>query len=703
MEKLFIIVAMTVLISSCNSSRYNYPETKKVDTIDHYFGTDVPDPYRWLEDDNAPEVKEWVEAQNEVTFSYLNQIPFREKVEERLKEIWNYPKVGVPFEKGGYFFISKNDGLQNQNVLYYMESLGAEEKVLLDPNTFSEDGTVALAGYDISNDGKYIVYATSTGGSDWRDVYVKEIATGKLLEDHVQWVKFSNLAWHNEGFYYSRYNKPEEGDELTNKNSFQKVYYHKLGTSQDEDKLIFENTSDPSKMYIADVSDDQRYLFIYESQWSTNGNAIHVTDLDKGEDEIIKLAEGYDFRNGVVGTRESTIFLLTNEDAPRKRLFKIDMNNPGRANWVEILPEKEEVLEDVYLLNGNIVAKYMKDVHHILEIYDTDGNYIREIELPTLGSVGSFRAGFEKQSAFYSFESYTYPTTIYEYDATENASSVYHASEVDFNPENYETNQVFIESKDGTRVPLFIVHKKGLELNGENPTILFGYGGFNVVYEPNFSTSRIIWLENGGVYVNAHIRGGGEYGEEWHLAGTKLNKQNVFDDFIATAEYLVNEKYTNPEKLGVIGGSNGGLLVGAVINQRPDLFGVAIPQVGVMDMLRFHNFTIGSAWVPDYGSSEDTVQFEYLYKYSPLHNISANAEYPAVLVTTADHDDRVVPAHSFKYIATLQEKYTGKNPVMIRIQTKAGHGAGKPTSIIIEELADIYSFMFFNMDIEPLY
>ena len=667
--------------------------------MDNYHGTEVADPYRWLEDDNSDETKAWVVAQNEVTFGYLEQIPFREELETRLTEIWNYPKMGQPSLRSGIYFYSYNSGLQNQNVIYKKMSLEEEGEVFLDPNTLSEDGTVSLSAFSVSRDGKYVGYGISRGGSDWNEFFVRDVETGEDLEDHIMWTKFSGMSWYKDGFFYSRYPEPAEGDKLKGSNENNMVYYHKVGTPQSEDKLIYKNPDFPLRGYSVSVTSDEAYTIITSTE-STSGNAFGFRKMESKGD-FKWLVDTYDKDYNPIGNKENILFVVTNADAPKSKLLAIDLDNPARENWVDLLPEKEMVLQQVSYVGGKLFAQYLKDAYDIVEVYDTEGTFLYEIEFPGIGSVGGFGGEANDTETFYTFTSFNYPPVIFRYDIEDNKSEVFYTPELDFDGSQYETKQVFYESKDGTKVPMFLVYKKGLKMDGNNPTILYGYGGFNISLTPNFNVTRTIWLEQGGIYAIANLRGGGEYGEEWHKAGTILKKQNVFDDFIAAAEYLIAEDYTSPAKLGILGGSNGGLLVGAVTNQRPDLFAAAIPAVGVMDMLRFHKFTIGRYWVTDYGSSDDPEQFEYLYGYSPVHNLSAEKDYPAVMVTTADHDDRVVPAHSFKYIATLQEKYTGDSPVIIRIETDAGHGGGKPTSKFIEEIADQYAFYMYNMGVKP--
>ena len=698
MKKL-LFVFLVIGIVSCNkqNKRLNYPMTKKVDTVDTYFGTKVADPYRWLEDDNSQETGEWVKAQNKVTNEYLAQIPYRDKINKRLKELWNYPKLSAPFKEGGKYFYFKNDGLQNQSVLYIQDDLNSEAKVLLDPNTLSDDGTVALAGLDVSKDGKFLAYSIAKSGSDWNEIFVRDIKTGKDLEDHIKWVKFSGISFYKKGFYYSRYDEPKEGSELTKSNVFQKVYYHKIGDEQSEDKLIYEDKKHAKRMFGASVSENEKFLFLYESE-AGDGNSLYYKDLTKYNSEFVKLADGFDYEYGVVDVIDNKLLVRTNFESPRYKLISINLKTKKRKDFI---PESENVLRSCSLVGGKIVLSYMKDAHSKVEVYNTDGVFDYELELPGLGTTGGINGKKDDNIGFYVFTSFTTPSVIYKYDFTTKKSEIYSKPEVNFNPDDFVTEQVFFESKDGTKVPMFIFYKKGLELDGNNPTLVYGYGGFNISLTPYFSPRRIFWIENGGVFAVVNLRGGGEYGKEWHEQGTKLNKQNVFDDCIAATEYLIEKKYTSPEKLALKGGSNGGLLVGAVINQRPDLYKAAIPEVGVMDMLRYHKFTIGWAWASDYGTSDDSVQFNNLIKYSPLHNIKENVEYPAIMVTTADHDDRVVPAHSFKYIATLQEKYKGNKPVLIRIETKAGHGGGMPTSKQIDEYTDIWSFIFYNMGITP--
>ena len=704
MKKLFLltIVSGIIMMQACNQpKKMNYPITKTVDVVDDYHGTPIADPYRWLENDTSAETEAWVKEQNKVTFGYLEKIPFREQVKQRLTEIWDYPKYSVTFKKGNRYFYFKNDGMQNHSVLYVQESLNDEPRVLLDPNNLSEDGTVALATYDVSKDGKYLAYGIARAGSDWNEIFVMEIESGKQLDDHLEWIKFSGISWQGDGFYYSRYDEPT-GSELSGKNEFHKVYFHKVGTPQPNDVLIHENKKQPLRNYYADVTDDEKFLVLYETE-STTGNALYFKDLTKPNTKFTTLIEGFDNDYSVVDDYDGKLLVSTNWEAPKYQIIVVDPKKPEQKYWETLLPEKEEVLEGISLVGGKMVAEYMKKASSVAYIFDMEGNKIDDLNLPGIGTMSGFNGEKDENIAFYGFTSFTFPSTIFKYDIGKNESTIYRAPQIDFDATKYETKQVFYESKDGTKVSMFIVHKKGLEMNGENPTLLYGYGGFNISLTPGFSITRLLLLEQGGVFAMPNLRGGGEYGEDWHLAGTLEKKQNVFDDFIAAAQYLIDNRYTSSDYLAINGGSNGGLLVGACMIQRPELFKVALPAVGVLDMLRYHLFTIGWAWATDYGTSDNPDDFNYLIKYSPLHNISPGVCYPATLVTTADHDDRVVPAHSFKFIAELQKNQGCNNPTLIRIETKAGHGAGKPTSKIIEEYADMYSFVFYNMGITPKY
>ena len=688
---------LTVAVSlTAGAQTIQYPATEKGTTVDTYFGTEVKDPYRWLEDDRSAKTAAWVEAENAVTDSYIQKIPFRSKLLKRLKEVSNYEKVGTPFKRHGKWYFYKNDGLQNQSVLYVMDELGGTPRVFLDPNKLSADGTVALKGIYFSHDGKYMAYSVSRSGSDWTEFYVMDAKTGQLLDDHVEWTKFSGAAWYKDGFYYSTYDRPTAGKEYSHINEGHKIYYHKIGTPQTEDELFYQNPAHPKRFYSVSVNEEETMMFLYESG-EGNGNGLYVRNLLKPNSQFIQMTMNMDYDNSVAEIVDDKIYLFTNDGAPKNRVMVTDIAHPGRKDWKEFIPEGENVLQSADLLDKKWFLKYSQDASSHVYVYNTEGQRIREIKLPAVGSA-SFSGDKNQKEVFYTFSSFTVPGTIYQYDLDKDKSTLYTAPKVNFNLNGFESKQVFFTSKDGTRVPMFLTYKKGLKLNGNNPVYLYGYGGFNLGMYPGFSATRIPFLENGGIYVLVNLRGGNEYGEEWHLAGTKMRKQNVFDDFISAAEYLIANKYTNKEKIAIIGGSNGGLLVGACMTQRPDLFRVAIPQVGVMDMLRYHKFTIGWNWAPDYGTSEDSKEmFEYLKGYSPLHNLKKGVEYPATLVTTADHDDRVVPAHSFKFAATLQECHKGDRPVLIRIDSKAGHGSGKPMSKVLEEQADIYGFIMYNL------
>ncbi|MBD1871587.1 S9 family peptidase [Cyanobacteria bacterium FACHB-471] len=679
-----------------------YPPSPKVDQVDDYHGVQVGDPYRWLEDPDSDESRQWIEAQNQVTFTYLNDIPARESLKQRLTQLWNYEKYGIPFKRENRYFYFKNDGLQNQSVLYTLPELDAEPRVLLDPNTLSEDGTVALSGLAISEDAKLMAYGLSTSGSDWQEWKVRDVETGEDLPDHLKWIKFSGADWtlDGKGFFYSRYDEPNEATKLEDINYYQKLYFHQLGTSQAEDVLIYERPDEKNWMFGGEVTEDGNYLVILVSQGTDPRNLVFWKDLRNPETPVVELINSFEAKFSLIDSEGTVFWFETDLDAPRSRVIAIDIANPARENWQEVIPQADETLMGANILNHQFVAFYLKDAYTQVKVFDLNGTFIRGVELPGIGSAGGFGGKRHDTETFYSFTSFTTPTTIYRYDMVSGESSVFRQPTVDFNPDEYETKQVFYASKDGTRVPMFITHKKGLELNGNNPTYLYGYGGFNISLTPSFSPSNIVWLELGGVFAVPNLRGGGEYGEEWHQAGTKLNKQNVFDDFIAAAEWLIEHQYTSPKKLAIAGGSNGGLLVGACMTQRPDLFGAALPAVGVMDMLRFHKFTIGWAWCSDYGSPENLEEFQALYAYSPLHNLKPETGYPATLITTADHDDRVVPAHSFKFAAALQEAHVGNNPVLIRIETKAGHGAGKPTAKVIEEISDRWAFLVRSLNVQ---
>jgi len=708
MKKSIIGIFTMAFIFSCDDSKkeetiaLNYPETKRVDTVDTYFGAEVSDPYRWLEDDRSEETGEWVKAQNKVTFDYLEKIPFRNDLKDRLTQLWNYEKLGSPFIEGDYTYFSKNDGLQNQYVIYRKKSENDEAEVFLDPNKFSEDGTTSLAGLSFSEDGGKAAYAISEGGSDWRKILVMDTESREIIEDTLIDIKFSGISWKgDEGFYYSSYEKPE-GSELSAKTDQHRLFYHKLGTKQSEDKVIFGDTPQQKHRYVGgNVSEDNRYLFI-SARNSTSGGKVFMMDLTSQNPELVTILDNEDSDTYVMDNEGSKLFLVTNRDAPNRRIVTVDASNPTPENWKDLVPETENVLSPS-TGGGYIFTEYMVDAVSQVKQYDYNGKLVREVDLPGIGSVGGFGAKKEDSILYYSYTNYVTPSSIFKYDIEAGTSELYNKPSIDFDPDSFESKQVFYTSKDGTKVPMIITHKKGLELNGKNPTILYGYGGFNVSLTPSFSIANAVWMEQGGVYAVPNLRGGGEYGKEWHDAGIKLNKQNVFDDFIAAAEYLIAENYTSSEYLAVRGGSNGGLLVGAVMTQRPDLMKVALPAVGVLDMLRYHTFTAGAGWGYDYGTAEDSEEmFNYLLAYSPVHNLKEGVKYPATLITTGDHDDRVVPAHSFKFAAELQSKQAGENPALIRIETKAGHGAGKPTAMIIEEYADIFGFTLYNMGYEVL-
>jgi prolyl oligopeptidase len=680
------------------AQKIEYPKTNKGEQTDDYHGTKVADPYRWLEDDNSPETKAWVEAQNKVTFAYLNRIPEREQIKKRLTELWNYEKYSAPFKRGSRYFYYKNDGLQNQSVLYVTDSVADKGRVLLDPNKLSTDGTVALSGLAISDDGKLMAYGLASAGSDWQEWRFMEVETGKDLPDVLKNIKFSGASWtlDGKGVYYSRYPEADAKSKLSGENFYQKLYFHKLGTPQTEDALIYERTDDKEMFVNGFVSEDGNFLIINVGKGTSPMNMVYYKDLRKAGSAVLPIVDKLEADYSFIGNDGSTFYFRTDKDAPRGRLISIDARAKDKK-WAEVIAQSAETLEGVDFINNQFVGSYLKDAYTQFRIYDINGKFVRNVELPGIGSAGGFGGKRFDTETFYTYSSFNTPPTIYRYDMKTGKSEIFRKADVKFNPADYEVKQIKYKSKDGTLVPMFIVHKKGLKLDGNNPTLLYGYGGFSISETPYFSVSRLVWMEHGGVFAVPNLRGGGEYGEEWHEAGTKLKKQNVFDDFIAAAEWLIANKYTQPSKLAISGGSNGGLLVGATLNQRPDLFGAALPAVGVMDMLRFHKFTIGRAWASDYGSSENAEEFKALYAYSPLHNIHKGTKYPAVLVTTADHDDRVVPAHSFKYAATLQEMQSGDAPVLIRIETKAGHGAGKPTAKIIEEQADIYGFLMKNL------
>ncbi|MEZ4853118.1 prolyl oligopeptidase family protein [Flavobacterium sp.] len=675
-----------------------YPQTKKVDTVAVYFGDSIQDPYRWLEDDRSPETEAWVKAENEVTFGYLNKIPFRNKIKERLEKLWNYEKVSAPFKEGNYTYFYKNDGLQNQSVLYRKNESGKEE-IFLDPNTFSKDGTTSLGGLSFTKDGSMAAYAISEGGSDWRKVIILNTETKEIIGDTIVDVKFSGMSWYkNEGFYYSSYDKPK-GSELSAKTDQHKLYFHKLGTKQIEDKIIFGLNE--KRRYVGGyVTEDENYLIISAAN-ATNGNELYIKDL-ANNGPIVNIVNNFESNSDVIDNVGTKFYVATDFNAPNKRVVTFDLAKPQQENWADFIPETENVLS-ASTGAGYIFTEYMKDAVSQIKQYDYNGKLVREIKLPGIGTAGGFGGKKEDAELYYSFTNYITPGTIYEFEPKSGTSKIYNKPNVDFKTEDFESKQVFYNSKDGTKVPMIITYKKGTELNGKNPTILYGYGGFNISLTPSFSIANAVWMENGGIYAVANLRGGGEYGTKWHNDGTQMKKQNVFDDFIAAAEYLIKEKYTSSDYLAIKGGSNGGLLVGATMTQRPDLMKVAIPQVGVLDMLRYHTFTAGAGWAYDYGTSEQNKEmFEYLKGYSPVHNVKTGVQYPATLVTTGDHDDRVVPAHSFKFAAELQAKQKGPNPVLIRIDTNAGHGAGKSTEAIINEQVDIQAFALYNMGIREL-
>jgi prolyl oligopeptidase len=682
------------------SIEMKYPETRKDDVVEDYHGVKVADPYRWLEDDHSDETGDWVDRQIDVTEDYLSQVPYRDKFAERLEQLWEYERFSSPFKEGDRYYFFKNDGLQNQSVLYSKATLNGNPEVVLDPNKFSDDGTASLGGFSFSKDGSKLAYQVSEGGSDWRTVYVKDLKNDKKLDDKVNWVKFSGLSWYDNGFFYSRYPAPKEEEKLSAKNEFHQLYYHELGTKQSADKLIYEDKEHAQRNVYASTSDDEQYLFISTSE-STSGNELKVINL-KANGQLINLVDGFDNDYNVIDNNGSTLLVLTNKDAPNQRLIAIDASG-AQSDWKDIIPEAKEKLQSVRILNEQLFATYLKDASSMIKVFKMDGTFISNLTLPGIGTIGGPVGKRDSQEAFYSFSSYTRPSSIFALNTEDLSSKIYRSPTLNnYNADDYITKQEWFKSKDGTKVPMFITHKKGLKMDGERPTLLYGYGGFNISLTPGFNPQRVPVFENDGIYVVANIRGGGEFGKQWHKAGTLENKQNVFDDFQAAAEYLIANNYTNSEKLAIEGGSNGGLLVGASITQRPDLFKVAFPRVGVLDMLRYHKFTIGWAWAADYGKSDDPDAFEYLKAYSPLHNIKETA-YPATMVMTADHDDRVVPAHSFKFAAELQDKHNGVNPVLIRIDKSAGHGAGKSTSMRIKESADMLSFMFYNMKEEIKY
>jgi prolyl oligopeptidase len=695
------ILFIMIFMSSCHQNRIKYPETRKVDTVDNYFGTRVADPYRWLENDTAPEVKAWVEAENKITFGYLEKIPFRDKIKTRLTEIFNYPRYSSPFRQGAYYFFSKNDGLQNQGVIYYQKGLDGTPEVFIDPNKLSNDGTIRIGLIGFSKDNKYTAYSRSEAGSDEQEIHIMEVANKKELADVTKWIKFSGAAWVGDGYYYSGYEKPAPGSSLKSINKFQKLYFHNLGEPQSKDQIIYEDKDHPFRSVYSGVTEDRHFLILATSE-GTNGNELYFKDLSKPGSKLVQLVKGFENNSDIIDNEGDKLLIRTDINAPNYKVVIVDTKNPEQKYWKVIVPEKPEVLSSANTAGGYLFCSYLKDAATKVFQHKYDGGEIREIQMPVLGTADGFGSEKADSFCFYTFTSFTYPPTIFKYFVNSGKSEIFRKCEVKFNPDDFETKQVFYTSKDSTKVPMFLVYKKGLKLNGKNPTLLYGYGGFNISEVPYFSPSNLILLENGGIYALANIRGGGEYGEAWHKAGMKLKKQNVFDDFIAAAEYLIHEKFTSKDQLAVFGGSNGGLLIGACMTQRPDLFKVVFPAVGVMDMLRYHKFTIGWAWAVEYGSSDSSRYFKYLYGYSPLHNIKEGVSYPATMVTTADHDDRVVPAHSFKFISTLQARQSGSAPLLIRIQSRSGHGASNTTKAI-EEAADRWAFMFYNMGLAPDY
>ena len=682
--------------------KWVYPETKRGEQKDDYHGVMVADPYRWLEDDNAEETKAWVETQNRLTFAYLQGIPQRAAIRQRLEKLWDYEKYGLPYREGSRYFISKNDGLQNQSVLYTMDAIGQPLRELLDPNRLSADGTVAVSTYAVSRDARWLAYGLSSAGSDWTEFKVRDIATGEDRTDHLRWVKFSGASWaaDHSGFYYSRYAAPAAGEEFQQANYFQKLYFHRLGDAQDQDQLIYERPDQKEWGFGGQVTEDGRYLIIQVWRGTDPKNALFYKDLQQ-DGPVVELLKDFDAEYDFIDNDGPVFWIRTDLSAPRGRLLSIDTRQPARDQWQELIPQTEDTLAGVSVVGDRFFANYMRHAHSVVKRHRLDGTLESEVKLPGLGSVGGFGGKRKDGETYYAYSSFTFPTTIYRYDIEKDQSSVLYSPQVDFKPDDFETTQVFYTSRDGTRVPMFLTYKKGLQLNGQNPTYLYGYGGFNISLRPAFSVSNLVWMELGGVFAQPNLRGGGEYGEDWHKAGNLANKQNVFDDFLAAAQWLIDQKYTSTPKLAIGGGSNGGLLVGACMTQRPDLFAAALPAVGVMDMLRFHKFTIGWAWVPEYGSADDATQFPILHRYSPLHNLKPGTSYPATLVTTGDHDDRVVPAHSFKFAAALQSSHSGPSPVLIRIETRAGHGAGKPTSKVLDELADKWSFLVKNLHMSP--
>ena len=705
MKRILYLIPLT-LIAACMDKKEEkvlsalvYPTTKTVDTTTTYFGNKIADPYRWLEDDNSAETAQWVKDENKVTYDYLGKIPYRDKIKERLTKVWNYTRYGTPFKEGNFTFFLKNNGVQNQSVLYVQEGSG-EPRILIDPNTLSAEGTTALTSPTPCKGGSLLAYELSKAGSDWAEIRVMDVKTGKDLKEELKWIKFSGVSWKgNKGFYYSHYDAPKGGHELSNKNEFSKVYFHTIGEVQEKDELVYEDKEHATRSYGAGLTDDEKFLFLNGTE-STSGNTLRVKDVSKPNNPFKTISDNFENNFLLIDNIGNELLVLTDKNAPKYQLVLINPDKPQPENWKKIIPESKDLLQAVTLAHGKIIAKFLKDVSSRMFVYDLDGKQLNEIKLDGLCMVDELNASRKDSVVFFSFVTFTNPFSVYKYNVETNQSSIYFEPKIDFKSSDYETKQVFYPSKDGTKIPMFITCKKGLVMDGNNPCFLYGYGGFNISNTPRFSTSVIVFLEQGGIYAVANLRGGGEYGEEWHRAGTKCQKQNVFDDFIAAADYLVKEKYTTNAKLAIHGRSNGGLLVGATMTQRPDLAKVALPGVGVLDMLRYNKFTIGYAWASDYGTSDNKEEYECLIKYSPLHNVK-EAEYPATMVLTGDHDDRVVPAHSFKFAATLQQKNKGSNPVLIRIDVNAGHGAGKPTSKLIDEQVDVWSFVFYNLGVEP--
>lgn len=697
MKRLLILITSVSTAATVFAmlDRLQYPESRRVDVVDDYFGTLVADPYRWLEDTESADTRAWIESQNALTFGFLKRIRERGAIRDRLTKLWNYERFSSPVAEGGKYFFTRNSGLQNQAVLYVADALNAEARVLLDPNKLSKDGTVALGPWSPSPNGRYLAYAIQSGGSDWLEWKVRDVVTGEDIGESIKWSKFSGASWtqDSEGFFYSRYDEPQPGEELLGVNVYQKLYYHRVGTSQSEDVLVYKRDDEREWGFGGIATEDGDYLVIVVWRGAESKNQLFYKRLRAGDSDVIELIPNFEAEYSYVANDGNIFYVQTTLDAPKGRLVAIDIDNPDPSNWKDIIPEGVYPLEQVSFVGGKFFARYLRDANSLVRIFTKSGNPDGTLRLPGLGSASGFGGRASSKETFYSFSSFTTPNTIFRYDIESGQSSVFREPRIDFRPSDYQTRQFFATSKDGTQIPIFVTHRRGIDLNGELPTLLYGYGGFSVNMTPWFSVSSLVWMEMGGVFAVAVLRGGAEYGEEWHRAGMGSRKQNVFDDFIASAEWLIENKYTNPNKLAIQGGSNGGLLVGAVVNQRPDLFGAALPAVGVMDMLRYHKFTIGWAWIPEYGSSENEDEFQTLYAYSPLHNIREGVSYPATLIATGDHDDRVVPGHSFKYAATLQAAQSGDAPILIRIETRAGHGAGKPMSMVIDEISDTYAFL----------